>query len=137
MDYKQELITTIHDLGGDVDRLDQRLVELSHHHPTAVLIPSLYEELERHALASIRDQLSQCAFVSTVVVCLYADRFEQYAHAVNFFEPLPQRTLVLWENGPTITGILQNLADEGLNLLPFRGKGRAVWLGLGLASLDA
>lgn len=137
MDYKQELITTIHDLGGDLAQMEERLTELSQTQPTAVLIPSLYEELERPALATIRDHLSQCTFVNTVVICLYADHFDQYVQAVKFFEPLPQPTFVLWENGPAITAILQSLANQGLDLLPFRGKGRAVWLGLGLASLEA
>jgi glucosyl-3-phosphoglycerate synthase len=137
MDYKQELITTIHDLSYQPERLEQRLTELSQTQPTAVLIPSLYEELERPALATIRDHLSHCPFVNNVVVCLYADTFEQYQHAVQFFEPLPQPTFVLWENGPCITGILQILKDKGLDLLRFKGKGRAVWLGLGVASLHA
>jgi glucosyl-3-phosphoglycerate synthase len=137
MDYKQELITTIHDLSYEPDRLEQRLTELSQTHPTAVLIPSLFEELERPALTTIRDHLSHCPFVNNVVICLYADTFEQYRYAVQFFEPLPQPTYVLWENGPRITGILQTLKDKGLDLLRFKGKGRAVWLGLGVASLHA
>lgn len=137
MDYKQALITTIHDLGHDAERLEQRLTELSQTHPTAVLIPSLYEELERPALSTIRDHLSHAPFVNNVIVCLYADTFEQYRHAVQFFEPLPQPTFVLWENGPRITDILQTLKDKGLDLLRFKGKGRAVWLGLGAASLHA
>jgi glucosyl-3-phosphoglycerate synthase len=137
MDYKQELITTIHDLGVDVERLEGRLTELSQNHPTAVLIPSLYEELERPALTTIRDHLSHCTFVNNVIICLYAETFDQYVKAVEFFEPLPQPTFVLWENGPSITGILQTLKEQGLDLLQFRGKGRAVWLGLGVASLDA
>ncbi|MGF1567377.1 MAG: glucosyl-3-phosphoglycerate synthase [Nodosilinea sp.] len=137
MDYKQELITTIHDLGCDLERLEDRLTELSQNQPTAVLIPSLYEELERPALATIRDHLSHCTFVNNVIICLYAETFEQYVHAVQFFEPLPQPTFVLWENGPRVTAILQTLKDQGLDLLKFRGKGRAVWLGLGVASLDA
>ena len=111
MDYEQELITTIHDLSYQPDRLEQRLTELSQTHPTAVLIPSLYEELGRPALGVIRDHLSHCPFVNNVIVCLYADTFEQYRHAVQFFEPLPQPTFVLWENGPGITGILQTLQD--------------------------
>ncbi|MBD2260772.1 glucosyl-3-phosphoglycerate synthase [Pseudanabaena sp. FACHB-2040] len=137
MDYKQELITTIHDLGCDLEQLEARLTELSQTQPTAVLIPSLYEELERPALTLIRDQLSQCAFVNNVVICLYADTWEQYVKAVQFFEPLPQPTFVLWENGPRITQILQDLQERGLDLLQFRGKGRAVWMGLGVATLDA
>lgn len=137
MDYKQELITTIHDLGCDVEKLSERLTELSQTHPTAVLIPSLYEELQRPALTRIRDHLSQCTFVNNIIVCLYAQDWQEYVAAVRFFEPLPQPTFVLWENGPRVTQILKSLESQGLDLLQFRGKGRAVWLGLGLASLNA
>ncbi|WP_008314616.1 hypothetical protein [Leptolyngbya sp. PCC 6406] len=137
MDYKQDLITTIHDLGCDLTRLDDRLTELSQSLPTAVLVPSLYEELERPALRNIRDHLARCRFVNTVVISLYADTLEQYRHAVAFFQSLPQPTYVLWENGPRITHILASLQERGLDLMNHKGKGRAVWLGLGIASLEA
>lgn len=137
MDYKQELITTIHDLGCDLDLLEAQVTKLSERSPTAVLIPALYEELERPALQKIRDQLSQCQFVHTVVICLYAETVEQYTHAVQFFDSMPQTVVVIWENGPRITHILESLRDRGLDLLKFKGKGRAVWLGLGVASLQA
>lgn len=137
MDYKQELITTIHDLGCDLTRLEERLTELSRTSPTAVLIPSLFEELERPALANIRDHLKQCPFVNMIVICLYADTKEQYTEAVQFFASLPQPTLVLWENGPRVTQILKVLQERGLDILRYRGKGRAVWMGLGVASLGA
>ena len=138
MDYKQELITTIHDFGCDIDLLEHRIVQLSQQSPTAILIPALYEELQRPALAQIRDHLARCgAFIKSVVVCLYAETVEQYAHAVDFFEPLPQEVFIIWENGPRVTQLLEDLNLSGLNLLNFRGKGRAVWLGLGLATLQA
>lgn len=137
MDYKQESITTVHDFGFDLDLLDQRLTHLSESSPTAVLIPALYEELERPALGKIRDCLADCAFVKTVVVCLYAKTSEQYAQALRFFDPLPQRTVVIWENGARVMALMQQLQDLGLDLLRFRGKGLAVWLGLGVASLMA
>ncbi len=137
MDYKQELITTIHDFGCNLEFLEERLVELSQESPTAVLIPALYEELERPALTKIRDHLKECAFIKTVVVCLYADTVEQYSTAVQFFSLLPQQTFVIWENGQRVTHLLENLRARGLDLLSLRGKGRAVWLGLGLATLQA
>lgn len=136
MDYKQDLITTIHDLSCDIERLDERLTELSQSLPTAILIPSLYEELERPALTQIRDQLINCRFVQTIVISLYAKTDEEYQKAVSFFSALPQSTYVLWENGPRLTKILEVLRDQGLDLTQHRGKGRAVWLGLGLASLE-
>jgi len=137
VDYKQDLITTIHDLGCDIDRLDDHLTELSQSLPTAVLIPSLYEELSRPALTQIRDQLMQCRFVNSVVISLYAETELQYRQAVEFFQPLPQPTYVIWENGPRLTKLLATLQEQGLDLMRHRGKGRAVWLGLGLASLEA
>lgn len=137
MDYKQELITTIHDFGCNSELLEEKLIQLSEQAPTAVVIPALYEELERPALTRIRDHLGQCAFVKKVVVSLYAKTIAQYAKAVEFFESLPQPTAVIWENGERVTRILETLGDRNLDLSGFRGKGLAVWLGLGVASLDA
>ncbi len=137
MDYKQDLITTIHDLGCDLEQLDEHLTEMSQSTPTAVLIPSLYEELERPALIQIRDQLAHCRFVNTIVISLFAKTEAQYRQAVDFFSPLPQPTYVIWENGPRMLNLLATLQEQGLDLLQHRGKGRAVWLGLGLASLEA
>jgi glucosyl-3-phosphoglycerate synthase len=137
MDYKQELIATIHDFGSSSEFLEKRLTQLAENSPTAVIIPALYEELERPALAKIRDCLIQCSFVNTVIVCLYAETAEQYANAVEFFKPLPQKTSIIWENGPRVTWLLEELRDKGLDLISHKGKGRAVWLGLGLATLEA
>lgn len=137
MDYQQELITTIHDFGCDLELLEERLNQLNQSPSTAVLIPALYAELERPALSRICDHLQHCAFVRTVVVSLYADTTEQYAKAVQFFERLPQQTFVIWENGPRVLQLMQHLQEQGLNISHFKGKGLAVWLGMGLASLEA
>ena len=101
------------------------------------MIPSLYEELERPALTNIRNHLKDCAFVNTVIVSLYADTVEQYAKAVEFFRPLPQSTHIIWENGPRVIALLKQLQERGLDILKHRGKGRAVWLGLGVATVQA
>lgn len=137
MDYKQDPITTIHDLGCPLEFLEERLMQMHDRSSGAILIPALFSELERPALTQIRDCLQECPFVSAVVVCLYAESFEEYAHAVQFFEPLPQNTVIIWENGDRIRGILEYLSECGLDLIRFRGKGKAVWLGLGVASLLA
>jgi glucosyl-3-phosphoglycerate synthase len=137
MDYKQELITTIHDFGCDLELLEARLTQLTETVPTAVLIPALYEELERPALTRIRDQLAMCQFVNTVVVAVHAPTQEQYAKTVEFFSVLPQPTYVIWENGSRVTQLLEKLRAKGLDLLRFKGKGQAVWIGLGIASLQA
>lgn len=137
MDYKQELITTIHDFGSNLELLEAQTTKLSERSPTAVLIPALYEELERPALTGIRTHLKDCSFIQKVVVSLYANTQQQYATAVEFFSSLPQPTLVIWENGERVTKIIETLSDRDLDLSRFKGKGKAVWLGLGLATLEA
>jgi glucosyl-3-phosphoglycerate synthase len=71
------------------------------------------------------------------VVCLYAKTLEEYTKAVHFFSVLPQPTLVIWENSPRVNQLLEKLREKGLDLMSFKGKGRAVWIGLGVASLQA
>lgn len=137
MEYKQELITTIHDFGCDLNLLEENLNELTETCKTAVLIPALYDEIERPALGIIREHLKTCNFVKTIVVCVYAKTKEEYKKVVEFFKPLPQPTFILWENGERVISILQRLKDKDLDLLQYKGKGRAVWLGLGIASLEA
>ena len=41
----------------------------------------------------------------------------------------------MWCNGPKIEKLLNELKNDGLNLLKYRGKGRDVWLAIGIASL--
>ena len=137
MDYKQDLITTIHDYGCDLEYIKSRMLELKEKSPTAIIIPALYEELERPALTQIREHLKACPFVNTIVVCLYAETAEQYAKAVEFFNPLPQKVRIIWENGPRVRRLLEEVKEKGLDLLKLKGKGIAVWLGLGVATLEA
>lgn len=137
MDYKQELITTIHDYGCDLEQIEERLLLLSEDSPTALIIPALYQELERPALGKIRDHLMDCPFIKTIVICLYATSEAQYKHAVEFFDPLPQKVFVLWENGKRVMSLLEEMRDRGLDLVDYFGKGIAVWFGLGIASLEA
>ena len=137
MDFQQELITTIHDFGGDVSYLESRLRELQDDCPMSVLIPALYEEFERPALAKIRDHLKRCDYVKVIYVALGAKTQEEYRKAVEFFADLPQQVRVIWTDGPRITSLLGSLGSEGLDLLSRKGKGWAVWIALGIASAES
>ena len=137
MDYKQELITTIHDFGCNLVDLEARLTELAQETKTAVLIPALYEEIERPALTTIRNELIKCEFLGTVIISIYANTLKEYQKVVQFFQPLPQNTLILWENGQKVTQILECLRAKDLDLMRYSGKGKAVWLALGLATIEA
>lgn len=137
MDFQQELITTIHDFGGEVSDLESRLRELQEDCPMSVLIPALYEEFERPALAKIRDYLKRCDYVKVINIALGAKDAEEYRKAVEFFAEMPQTVRVIWTDGPRIKSLLGTLGSEGLDLLSYKGKGWAVWIALGIASLES
>ncbi|NJN71874.1 MAG: glucosyl-3-phosphoglycerate synthase [Limnothrix sp. RL_2_0] len=137
MDFRQEFITTIHDFDADLHYLENRLMSLRESSPMALLIPSLYEELERPALTKIKQHLKDCHYINCVNVCLYAETTEQYCHAVEFFSELPQEVNVIWTNGLKVKELINKLSARNLDLSNYAGKGWAVWLGLGLSSLKA
>lgn len=137
MDFQQELITTIHDFGGDVSVLEARLRELQEDCPMSLLIPALYEEFQRPALATIRDYLKGCDYVKVINIALGANNVVEYQNAVAFFKDLPQKIRVIWTDGPRILALLKTLEAQGLDLTSYQGKGWAVWLGLGIASADS
>lgn len=137
MDFNQEFITTIHDFNADLDVLEDRLRSLGETTPMALLIPSLYEELQRPALTLIKEHLKQCDYIRFINVCLFAETQAQYHHAVQFFSDLPQTVNVIWTNGPRINALIDQLAGKNLDLSGYVGKGWAVWLGLGLSSEQA
>lgn len=122
MEYAQEAIATLHDLAGRVPNapFDR----------TAVVVPMTQREYGRQPA---EDVLSELAAVqpAEVIVALRADpdRVGSFREWLDGFD-LPLTTL--WCNGPEIEGLL---ADHGLD--GPAGKGRDVWLGLGIATAAA
>jgi glucosyl-3-phosphoglycerate synthase len=137
MDQKQERITTIHDFNLDLATLENRLALVNKEYISAVLIPCLYEELKRPAIQGICAVLSTCKFINHIIVVIYAKTRDHYEESVRFFECLPQPVIILWQHSPRVLELLSGLKGQGFNPLAMEGKGKAVWLGLGIASLLA
>lgn len=137
MDQKQERITTIHDFNVDPATLENRLNLVGKSYISAVLIPCLYEELKRPAIQDICSVLSTCNFIKHIIIVIYAKTRDQYEESIRFFEVLPQQMIILWQHSPRVLELLSGLKGQGFNPLAMEGKGKAVWLGLGIASLLA
>lgn len=134
MDQKQEQIVTIHNLNLDLIALETSLTKVSPRPINALLIPCLYEELARPALETILSTLSTCEFIDNIIVVLHAETLEKYHQAVHFFKVIPDKITILWQQSPSIKALLKSLENEGFEALGTEGKGKAVWLGLGLAA---
>jgi len=135
MDMKQEEITTLHDLNLDKEKLMKNISDVVNERPVSIILPMLYSEIKSDALANIVKQLNKCTYLKEVIVPLAAKKEEEFIHVKQFFKKLEIPKLVMWCNGPKIENLLTSLKSEGLNLSKYHGKGRDVWLALGIANL--
>ena len=125
--FQNGVITTLHNLTKrPVAEVERELLEFSKRRPMALVLPSLFSELEGPALGPILDQISQVPYLDEIVIGLDRANQEQYQHALKYFGRLPQRHRVLWNDGPRLREIDALLAKHGL--APKEpGKGRNVW----------
>ena len=131
-DFQQhEPIATLHRLSDrPVDSLAAELVEYSQRRPIALIIPALFSELAGPALDRIVDEISRISYLNEVIVGIDQASEQEFAEAKRFFDRLPQRTRLLWNDGPRMRSIDETLADRVL--APSEpGKGRNVWYCLG------
>ena len=135
MDMKQEEITTLHDLNLNPERLMKTMQEIASDRPVSVVLPMLYSEIKNDALENIVNHLNKCTYLKEVIVALAAKDEKQFIHVKRFFKKLTIPKLIMWCNGPEIETLLTQLKPEGLNFSRFRGKGRDVWLALGIANI--
>ena len=137
MDIKQEEIATLHEFKIDKDRLIKELKEATNERPVSIIIPMLYEEIKRRELKGIVKCLNKCDYVSKVFISLAAKTEKEFRDVKKFFSSLRIPKLVIWCDGPRIKELLLELKEEGFDLIKHGGKGRDVWLALGIASLES
>ena len=135
MDIKQDEITTLHDLCVSKEKLLKNISDAAVERPVCVIMPMLYSEINNNVLGNILKQLSKCEYLREVIVPLAAKSEEEFSHVKRFFSKLTIPKLIMWCNGPRIEHLLTDLKSQGLNLLKYRGKGRDVWLALGVANI--
>lgn len=124
-------ITTLHNLSHrSLDEMEAELVRFSARRPMALILPSLFSELESEALPGIISELQHVPYLSQVVVGLDRATEAQYRYALEFFSVLPQNHRVLWNDGPRLRELDAEL--QKLGLAPKEpGKGRNVWYCMG------
>jgi glucosyl-3-phosphoglycerate synthase len=137
MDIKQEEITTLHDLHVNKAQLMKNVGDVSVERPVTVVMPMLYNEINGDALGNILKHLNKCTYLKEVIVPLAANNEEEFNHVKQFFSRLTIPKLIIWCNGPKIINLLTELKSQGLDITGYSGKGRDVWLALGIASIES
>ena len=113
-----------------IAELEAELRSWSADTPMAIIIPTLYDELERRALPTIVNELAEVPYLGEVIIGVDGADAEQFAEARRFFATLPMRHRLLWNDGPRLRAVDDELRK--LDLAPTQqGKGRNVWYCLG------
>ena len=134
MDFFQNgTITTLHRLcRRPIEEMEAELQAFALDRPMALILPSLYSELEGPALPGIVEHLKHAGYIGDIIVGLDQANETQFAHARDFFADLPQRVHILWNDGPWLREIDGQLRSQ--DLAPTQaGKGRNAWYCLGYA----
>lgn len=132
-------VATLHNLrASDPELLSEELTTFAQTRKISLILPSLFSELEGAALPAILDELVEVPYLHRIVIGL--DRAEpgQFAHALRFFDRLPQSHVVIWHDSPRMRAIHERL--EAFDLHPGDpGKGRNVWFCMGyiMACMDS
>ena len=129
--YQTGLVATFHRLTrNDIENIESKLGRYAQERPIALVLPSLYSELDGPALEHIIDELKKVSYIREVVVTLGPASEKEFNHARTFFSTLPQKTNVIWNNGNRIGEIFRAIESEKLST-GLEGKGRAVWMAYG------
>ncbi len=130
--FQTGAIATLHRLGRqDVGRLERELVEYSTETPIGLVLPCHVRELGTRALRGIARELRGVPYLRQIVVGIDGARTRrEWKRACTFFKALPQKPVLLWNDGPRISSLLRQLEDAELGAGP-GGKGRNVWICFG------
>ncbi|HID38615.1 MAG TPA: glycosyl transferase, partial [Calditrichaeota bacterium] len=89
--FQNGSITTLHNLTQKpIEELEWKLMDFAPTRPIALVLPSLYSELEGVALPKIVDELKNVPYLSEIVIGLDKATKEEFEKAKKCFSILPQ-----------------------------------------------
>lgn len=125
------MVATFHRLGKpNLDKIEAELTWYSQERPIALVLPSLYSELEGDALKGIIRELKEVKYIREIVVTLGPASEDEFKHAREFFSALPQKTRIIWNTGQKISEIYKAIESAELPVGE-EGKGRSAWIAYG------
>lgn len=130
--FQTGAVATLHRLGKpEVPRLERELVEFAQETPIALVLPCHIREVGTPALKHIIREVARVSYLRQIVVGIDgATRPREWRKAQHFFAQLPQQPTLLWNDGPRMRQLFQQLEEADLHAGP-GGKGRNVWICFG------
>ena len=133
-DFSQNgVVSTLHDFKTKSTAvIESELSKFSKQRKMELILPCLYSELEGMALPKIVEEISKTKYLDHIIIGLDKANEAQAKKAWKFFKKLKSSFSILWNDGPGLKKLDQELKKN--NLAPSElGKGRNVWFCIGMA----
>jgi len=138
--FQNGVITTLQNLGDrKLEDIEEDLVRFSRRRRMVLLLPALYSEFQTPAMHKIIEELKDVKYLYKIILGLDQATKEQFEEVKVLMSKLSCKVDILWNDGPRIKELYNDLSKEGFPGLDTPGKGRNVWtmLGYGLTDKDA
>ena len=135
--YQNGIVANLHDFSygssseNNYQKLENELVHFSKDNPMELILPSLFSEINGSALPNIVNEINKTKFLNHVVVGLDKSNSQESKTAFKFFDQLKIPFSILWNDGPRLIELDEELKEKGLAPREF-GKGRNVWYCIGM-----
>ena len=135
--YQNGIVANLHDFSygtssdGNYRKLENDLIKFSKVNPMELILPCLFSEITGKALPKIISEINQTKFLNHIVIGLDRAKRKEYIEALKFFENLKISHSILWNDGPRLMELDEELKNKGLSPNEF-GKGRNVWFCIGM-----
>ena len=127
------VISTLHDFGTkSTNEIEKDLLKFSKERKMELILPCLYSELEGSALPNIVEEISKTKYLDHIIVGLDRANEQQAKKAWKFFKRLKRPFSILWNDGPGLKKLDQELKKKDLSPNEL-GKGRNVWYCIGMS----
>jgi glucosyl-3-phosphoglycerate synthase len=136
MDFDQRGFAKIHDFSMDFETMRARLKSLAQEYPSGIIIPIIQSDLKNQGLTGIVQELNDCDYLKKVYIALSAKTPDSYDEAVHVFNAFKVPHEIIWCNKPKVVSVLEELKTKGLDVAGLSGKGKDVWIAMGIASLE-
>lgn len=116
--YQNGVITTLHNLNRrPVEELEAELRQFCQIRPLALILPSLFSELEGPALKNIIEELKKVDYLDEVIIGLDAANEAQYRYALEFLVYYHSEKRSSGTTGLDSRPLMQSLSLKGYLLL--------------------
>lgn len=136
MDFNQRKIAKIHDFSMDFDLMSARLQSLKEKYPSGLIIPIIGSDLKNPEFAKIVNELNQCDYLKKIFIALSTENPTDHEDALRICRGFKIPCDVVWCNKPEVVAVLEELKKKGLDVTSLSGKGKDIWIAMGIASLE-